>query len=497
MTKKISFTYFFGFMIFIVLLLSVALGIIEFSSTMKTINGLTGTITSEIVVVKNLLSYDNIGSYLGGFTNAFASKSILVPVIISMIGIGVLINSGLLRVLCHFVNHHLKRKTVIFLISLISIITAVHTDFGYLIIMPIAAYYFHITGRNPFIGIFVSFASLAIGSGLNIFVNSTDLILMEYTKYNATTISPNFDFSVYYNIFFSLVFIIISTFAVTKFTEKIIVKRFPNIKETPVLKLSNNEIVGLLMVSMVNIVTVLIFTMGIFPKTNFTGFLISNNDTNYFQNLLGYNSIFNTSFIFLISFSFILSSIVFLYGSKTYKNHKNILIDSLNEIGKLLILIFMSYLLIYTLSESKIGEVISLKLIGIFEGTTLTSYPLIILFIVIVAIINILIPYNASKWVFISPIIVPLFMSSNINPEFTLLLFKIGSSITNAITPFLPFFVIYLYLLDKYKTEEISVKDGIKYMYPYTLLYTTIFIIFVLAWYMIGLPIGLNVFPSL
>jgi len=55
----------------------------------------------------------------------------------------------------------------------------------------------------------------------------------------------------------------------------------------------------------------------------------------------------------------------------------------------------------------------------------------------------------------------------------------------------------YLNIYNKEHEKALSIKDGIKLMVPYFIWLTITWIIILLLWYIVGLPIGPGVYPTL
>ena len=117
--------------------------------------------------------------------------------------------------------------------------------------------------------------------------------------------------------------------------------------------------------------------------------------------------------------------------------------------------------------------------------------------LVLISVANIFCTSSVAKWTILSGSVVPLLMNSSISPEFAQIVFTAGDSITNGITPLLVFFVVYLAFLEKFNQGEmVTMRDGIKYMLPYSAYTAIIMVIVVVGWYMLGVPIGIGSFPS-
>ena len=94
-----------------------------------------------------------------------------------------------------------------------------------------------------------------------------------------------------------------------------------------------------------------------------------------------------------------------------------------------------------------------------------------------------------------SPVIVPMFMQSSFTPEFSQAVFRAADSATKGITPLFTYFVILLGFLQIYNTKKkdiITLTDGMSLMLPYTLTFSILWLLIILAFYIIGLPLGFN-----
>ena len=72
-------------------------------------------------------------------------------------------------------------------------------------------------------------------------------------------------------------------------------------------------------------------------------------------------------------------------------------------------------------------------------------------------------------------------------------------SMMNGITPLYAYFVIYIGYMNMYKSNEdkpISIVSGIKIMFPYFVIISITWLLIIIGWYIIGLPIGPGVYPT-
>ena len=129
-----------------------------------------------------------------------------------------------------------------------------------------------------------------------------------------------------------------------------------------------------------------------------------------------------------------------------------------------------------------------------------TGIPLIIVMFVLIVLISFLIPDAVTKWQIGAPILVPLFMKANITPDFTQFVFKAADSVGKGITPFFIYFVVMLAFLEKYndkETNKITVFGTLKLLMPTIVLFAVTWILILIGWFIIGIPIGPETNPTM
>ena len=98
-----------------------------------------------------------------------------------------------------------------------------------------------------------------------------------------------------------------------------------------------------------------------------------------------------------------------------------------------------------------------------------------------------------------APVVVPVLMQSNISPQFAQFILRAGDSMTKGYTPLLAFFVIYVGYLNIYnprKEKPITIGMALRWLTPYCLIIGLTWILITVGWYLIGLPIGPGVYPT-
>ena len=76
----------------------------------------------------------------------------------------------------------------------------------------------------------------------------------------------------------------------------------------------------------------------------------------------------------------------------------------------------------------------------------------IILFVLLVA--GALVTSAQTKWMILSPAMVPILMHSNISPQFAQIILRVGDSMTKGFTPLLASFAIYIGYINVYNLNK-------------------------------------------
>lgn len=114
---------------------------------------------------------------------------------------------------------------------------------------------------------------------------------------------------------------------------------------------------------------------------------------------------------------------------------------------------------------------------------------LIIGLILLSCLINLLIGSASAKWAILAPIFIPMFMLLGYHPAFTQMVYRIGDSITNPITPMMPYLPLLLSYAQKYD-KNMKLGTLISSLMPYSIVLAIVWPIFMIIWFLLGLPLG-------
>lgn len=487
-------------LIIVVMIASAILNALGVKANFNKINTATGEIETSIITVTSLLNADGIRYMITNAISNFINFAPLSAIIVSLIGIGIAEKSGFLKAIFGKTKK-IPNVVLTGLVILLGVISSVFSDGGYVILIPLSALLFLINKRNPSIGIIAAFAGITGGYGANLILGSVDYEYSVITTTAAQLIDNDYLVRISSNYFVMIVAAIAITILGTWITEKFIAKKFPVPAEEPEEETTENRNRGLFFSIFAIGILLIIFIYTIIPGLPFSGLLLNRDEIMYLNQLFGYNSYLVQGFVFLFTFALTIISLAYGIGAGTIKNNKtfaNFLTHALNDAGYMLVLLFMASQFVAIFKKSEIGTVIGSSLTNLIATMDITGLPLIIIFFLFATILGLFVTSSTIKWSMMSPIVVPMFMQNNLSPEFAQMIFRATDSITRGITPLMAFFVIYVVFLQKYtKNRTVSVGKSLSYMVPYTLGFTLIWFVIVIGWYILGAPIGVNVFPTM
>ncbi|WP_198589383.1 AbgT family transporter, partial [Vibrio breoganii] len=136
-----------------------------------------------------------------------------------------------------------------------------------------------------------------------------------------------------------------------------------------------------------------------------------------------------------------------------------------------------------------IGNLVAFEGAHFLQSIGFDGYALIISFILIVCICNIFMTSGSAQFALFAPIFIPMLMQLNIDPAFTLAMFRIGDSATNIISPMSPYFSVALVYMQSYK-PELRIGTLVATMLPLAIGFLVFWTAFLLLWTSLGLDIG-------
>lgn len=467
--------------------------------------GATNPAEGNWVAVESLLSLRGIKYIFQSTVANFASFTPLSMLIIILIGIGIMDKSGFLKTTFSLITRKCQKKTITFVLALICIISSIGGDLAYVVMIPLSALLFYYGRRNPLHGIVISFAALTCGTGLSIFKTSVDSSLDALTLDAAHILDSSYTLSYLGYFVIMTVAIFVLAAVITYVAEKFSVNDVPKYEfkdEKKEFKLAKRDIRGLIFAGTFGIIYLLIFIYNIIPGLPLSGNLLDYSQKLYIDKLFNPNSFFSQGFVFIVTIWFVILGLFYGLGSRSIKNNNDFcdyLTHSLDGIGRTIILILLSSILINVFKKTNIGTVVTALIGNLISNCKFTGIPLLLMFFFGTAIATILLPNTVNKWTILASTCVPTLINVGFSPEFIQVIFRFAESMTYGLTPIMAYFVIYLAYMEKYNTSDkpIGIFKILNYQKKYALATGVVLLILLIIWYLVGLPIGINVMPTI
>jgi len=200
------------------------------------------------------------------------------------------------------------------------------------------------------------------------------------------------------------------------------------------------------------------------------------------------------SIVPLIFLLFLLPAIVYGYVAGTVKSHRDIIqgmSKTMSTMGYYIVLAFFASLFIAAFGQSNIGALLALKGAGALKALALPGQVTIVGIILLTALVNLLIGSASAKWALLAPIFVPMLMQLGISPELSQAAYRVGDSTTNIITPLMPYFPLVVVFGQRY-VRNTGIGTLVSLMLPYSIAFLITWTLFLLAYWMLGIPLGLQ-----
>jgi len=97
----------------------------------------------------------------------------------------------------------------------------------------------------------------------------------------------------------------------------------------------------------------------------------------------------------------------------------------------------------------------------------------------------------SAKWALLAPIMVPMLMQLGISPDLTQASYRVGDSVSNIVTPLMPYFPLVVVYCQKY-VKSTGIGTLVSMMIPYSIAFMVLWTIFLLIYWALGIPLGLQ-----
>ncbi len=450
--------------------------------------------TGETITPVNMLSIDGLKMFLTSFVDNFQSFPILGVVVVFAAITAICEKTGFLPNLIKVSISGANGNAVVLIVAFISVLSKMAGDVCQILMPILAAELFYQLGRHPLAGAFCAYAASSAGFATALIPASAEVITNGITVTSAQLLLPDFDMPVlssYFGLLVNYVVISILTMIVTvRFVEPRLGKYTGTPEGLDEAKaegeVTAEERKALKKAGIAVLIYLAVLVVICIPKNSF----MRNAETGS----LLYRSTLMSSFTTIVALLFFIPGVV--YGRATGQIKKGVDIIKLMTQGVAgmagfitMAIIIGQFLVVF--SSSKIGTIAGIKGGDLLSSSSMPKWLIVALFILLVAVINILIASKSTKYLILAPVFVPMLMQLNIHPAFTQWLYYIGDGITNLITPLDVVFVMLLATCQKYD-KKVGFGTMFTYLIPYSAVYYIVLAVIAIIWMYSGLNIGVG-----
>lgn len=442
--------------------------------------------TGEIIMPVNLMTEDGLNRILLEMVDNFTSFAPLGIVLVAMLGIGVAEGSGLIATIIRLLVLSAPNRLLTFILVFSGVISNTASDIGYVLLIPLAGIIFGAVHRHPIAGMAAGFSGVSGGFSANLLLGTIDPLLAGLSEEAAQIIDPNYLVNPTANYYFMFVSTFIIAFAGTWVTEKIVEPRLGkyegDVQPEKIEKLTADEKKGLKYSLITFVIITIIVLTGIIPEDGF----LRGSDGGMLTSPLIKGVV---AILFIIAG---LMGIAYGVGVGKFKNDTDV-INSMSTATKTLslyiVIVFFAAQFVAYFKWTNLGVIFAVKGADLIASSGLGIIPLMLMFIILSAMINMLMGSASAKWALMAPIFVPMFMLLGYSPELTQVVYRIGDSITNIISPMMSFFALIIAYFQKYDSKA-GIGTIISTMLPYTIIFFIAWSILLVVWLGFGLPLG-------
>ncbi len=427
--------------------------------------------------VNSLLSLDGVRHIFSSMVSNFTGFAPLGSVMVALIGISVAEHAGLIEVLLKGAAVRTPKRLITMMVVFLGIMSNVASDAGYVFLPPLAAMMFLSMKRHPLAGLAAAFAGVSGGYSANLILSSLDPLLADFTTEAARILDPTYVVSSSSNWIFMAASVFVIMVVGSIVTEKIVE---PNLgkytgSQTAELSQVTKEENLALKKTLVAFVALIVALIALYM-------------------VLGFDLFFGNAMVPVIVMVFLVPGVTYGYAIGKIQSSSQIMdmiAKSFSSMGSYLVLVFFAGQFINYFTYSNLGTIIAVNGANLLQTAQLPSFLLVLLFILIVAFINLFMGSASAKWAILAPVFVPIMMNLGISPEFTQLAYRIGDSSTNIISPLMSYFPMIIIYMKSYN-KDASIGTLVSMMLPYSLAFLLSWSVLLIIWMQFNLPIGID-----
>ena len=449
--------------------------------------------TGEAIRIQNQLTGTALATFLAQMVKTFTGFAPLGVVLVALLGVGVAEKTGFINTGLRLILGFTPRSLLTPMLILASIVSHTAADAGYVLVIPLGGVIFYAAGRHPLAGIAAAFAGVSGGFSANFIPSGIDPLLQGFTQSAAQILDPERLVNPLCNWLFTGVSSILVIAVGWYLTDRVIEPRLrgtdidgdpegmPKIEE-----LSHRDRLGFLAGMGSIVLGLVVLLVWAWPLTS----PLRSAD----GELTAFSAPLMQMMVPLIFVFFLIPGVVHGYVAGTVKSHRDIVSGMSAAMGTMayyLVMAFFAAQFIAAFKTSNVGLLIALEGASFLRDLGLPPQATVVGIILLSAVVNLFVGSASAKWAVLSVIFVPMLMSLGISPELTQAAYRVGDSVTNITTPLMPYFPLVVVFCQRY-VKKAGIGTVLSLMIPYAVTLLITWTIFLVGYWLVGLPLGLQ-----
>jgi len=414
-------------------------------------------------------------------------------VLVAMLGIGVAEHTGFISAGLRAMMAVTARWLLTPMVILVGIVSHTAVDAGYVLVIPLGGVIFYAAGRHPMAGIAAAFAGVSGGFSANFVPSALDPMLQGISQAGAQILDPSIVLNPLNNYFFTTVSSVLIVGFGWYLTDKVVEPRLKSneldgdLEDMSTMEeLQDNERRGLraaLISMLLGIVLLIVTSLPAGSAWRSADGALTSGAAPLMRSIVP-----------LIFILFLLPGVVYGVVSGSVKSSRHIIegmTKAMTGMGYYLVIMFFIAQFIYAFGQSNLGVLMALEGAAALKAMAMPAAITITGIIILTGFINLFVGSASAKWALLAPIFVPMLMSLGISPDLAQAAYRVGDSSTNIITPLMPYFPLVVVFCQRY-VKSTGIGTVTAMMLPYSVTFLVVWTIFLLLYWLIGLPLGLQ-----
>ncbi len=454
--------------------------------------------TGAEIAARNIATGDGLRWFIQNLVTNFAHFAPLGLVLVMLMGVSIAEQSGLLTIIMRNIAFATPKRIIFPVIFIIGACGNIGSDAGVVVVPPIAALIFMQLGYHPIAGLIAGYAGATAGFTANFFIAGTDVLLAGISTEITEKMTPPMEVSATANWYFMIVSTLLLGFGGAFIVRRFTIPRtagFAGMNKVAEIaeekkELKPEEKRGLKHAGISFLVLAILIAALVIPANG----PLRDPET---------GSVVPSPFLRgLVPILFLVFAIPgYFYGKAvgTIQQKDDVLKHmehGMRGLAGYIVLMLVVAQFINLFSWSNLDSIMAINGAEFLQATGLTGPLMFILFIVLIAFLNIFLGSGSAKWAIFAPIFIPMLAELGYSPGFVQLMYRIGDSITNSISPLYVYFPLLIGWIHQYD-KRLKIGTILSLLVPYAVILFILWTVLLFVWYFLNIPIGVGEFIHL